>query len=109
METTYNKDLQAFVRAAQRMLKSQLVLVPNYEWKDYNIYEIEEWPGLQLKAYYYAAIQFLWKGRPVPTKWNQELDQRLVLRHRMEAPLPMNRCTKESALEALEFARELKD
>jgi hypothetical protein len=89
------------------MLKSQLKLVPNDELKDYNIYEIEEWPGLQLKVYYYAAIQFLWKGRPVPTKSNSELDQRLVLKYRMEAPLPLNRCTNASALEALEFARTI--
>lgn len=109
MQTNYNKDLQGFVRAAQRMLKSQLKLVPNDELKDYNIYEIEEWPGLQLKVYYYAAIQFLWKGRPVPTGWNSELDQRLVLKYRMEAPLPLNRCTKESALEALEFARTIQN
>lgn len=108
MKENFSKDLNPWVRAAQKMLGHGLVLIPNEELKDHNLYAVEEHPDLQLKVYYHACIQFLWKGRPVPTKHNSELDQRLLLKYRMEAPLPWVAMTRTAVSEALEFARDLK-
>ncbi len=107
METNFSRDLNPWVRAAQKMLGHQLILIPNEEVKDHNLYAVEEHPDLQLKVYYYAKVQFLWKGRPVPTKHNSELDQRLVIKYRMEAALPWVAMTKTAVEEALEFAQAL--
>ena len=104
----FSKELGPWVRGAQVMLGHRLLLIPNAELKDHNLYDVDGHPGLQLKVYYHAQIQFLWKGRPVPTRWNSELDQRLVVKYRMEAPLPWVAMTKTAVEEALEFARDLK-
>lgn len=107
METNFSRDFTPWVRGAQVMLGHRLLLIPNAEVQDHNLYEIDGHPGLQLKVYYYAQIQFLWKGRPIPTRWNSELDQRLVLKYSMEAPLPWSAMTKTAVEEALEFAQAL--
>lgn len=108
MQTDFSRPLRPWVRGAQVMLGCELVLVPNEEVKDHNLYLIKGQPDLQLKVYYHACIQFLWKGRPVPTRRNSELDQRLVLKYKMEAPLPWSAMTSTAIEEALEFARDLK-
>ena len=107
METNFSRDLNPWVRAAQKMLGHQLVLIPNLELTDHNLYAVDGHPDLQLKVYYHAKVQFLWKGRPVPTKHNSELDQRLVIKYKMEAALPWVAMTKTAVKEALEFAQAL--
>ena len=105
--SAFNRDLQGFVRPAQRMFGSRLILIPNEEWKDYNTYEIEDWPGLQLKVYYHAAIHYLWRGRPIPTQRNSEEERYLMLKYGTEAPLPWVALSPTSIQEALAWARSL--
>lgn len=108
MQTDFSRPLRAWVRGAQVLLGRGLQPWPNPEPRDHNLYSVEGQPDLQLKVYYHAQVQFLWKGQPVPTRRNSELDQRLVLKWQMEAPLPWSALTLTSIEEALEFARDLK-
>lgn len=107
MESKFDRSMPGFIRAAQRMLGSQLTLVPNTEWKDWSIYRLEAHPGLELKVYYYAAIHYLWNGRPVATKRNTEEERYLMKKYRIEAPLPWIAMSEQAVQEALAFAQDL--